>query len=110
MPYKFGALLYPSILLAVVVGQSRTPAARFAKAGAFSPETSRRPSSLGVTGLGLIEHAVKTGVLVPVGDGRFYVDRARHRRRQTVTLTSLAVILLMPFALAGWVLFTRGLL
>lgn len=110
MPAKFAALLYPAFLLALAARGSRSPAARFARAQAFSPETSRRPASLGLGALAPIGDLVRSGVLVAVGDGRYYLDRERYRRTRTRTLAGAAVALAVPFLFAGWILWSRGML
>ncbi len=85
MPFRIGLVAYPLFLL-LTARQKSSAASRFLAAGAVSPETARNPDSLGIPRtLGLVKSGVRTGVLVPVGDGRYFVNvRAYTRRRNLV--------------------------
>lgn len=86
MPYRVGLLLYPVFIL-LTTRSKNSAAAKFIEAGATAPETARRPESLQIPQtLGLIASGVKTGVLVPTGDGRYYVDLPTYRRRRRAIL------------------------
>ena len=61
------------------------PAKAFIEAGAVDPDHARRPRSLGVDSERSVADAVRRGVLVATGDGRFWVRVDRHRRRRAVT-------------------------
>jgi hypothetical protein len=100
MPYRIGMLAYP-LFIFFTVRQKNSAASKFIAAGAISPETARRPSSLGVPQtLGLVQSAVRTGVLTPLGDGRYHVNLRVYRRRRN---------LLMGVLIGGSVLFGAGL-
>lgn len=101
MPFRVGLLAYPAF---VIVAQLGKPSAvpEFEKAGAFSSETSRRPSSLNVS-MKAMRRASKKGLLVPVGDGRYYLDRNALRRADRRMLFMLVggFVAFIPLA---WVL------
>lgn len=79
--YRLGLLIYP-IALALLVWNQRGVVDRFRKAGAVTPGTARRPSSLGIDRHWEVRDAVRSGGLVAVGDGRYYADAVRCRRKQ----------------------------
>lgn len=86
MPYRIGLLAYP-LFIFLTARQRNSAASKFLAAGAVSPETARRPESLAIPrNLGLINDGVRTGVLVPIGDGRFYVNVPAYRKRRAVVL------------------------
>lgn len=96
------SLAFPLMILIPVL-KERGPAARFFNAGAISPETARKPST--VSAKGDLSGVIKIGVLVDVGDGRYYVDAERYRQRrsrQVVTLCVLGVILSALSAFIIW--------
>ncbi|HZW08311.1 MAG TPA: hypothetical protein VFF69_00270 [Phycisphaerales bacterium] len=89
MPYRIGMLAYP-VFLFLTVRQKNSAASKFLAAGAVSPETARRPSTLGIPQtLGLIQSGVRQGVLVAMEDGRYYVNTRVYRRRRNLLLGSL---------------------
>ncbi|MBX3363851.1 MAG: hypothetical protein KF866_03715 [Phycisphaeraceae bacterium] len=93
---KLTALLMPLAMLMLARSMGKSVPARFFDAQAFSVETSRRPAGLGIDRAPLLADAVKSGVLVPVGDGRYYVDRAvflRRRRRFRSAVLASGVVL-----------------
>ena len=102
MPFRLAALAYPMVALGLLA--SRTSAvAEFERAGAFDESTARRPESLEVRRK-LVQKAVAKKLLVAVGDGRFYVDRAATKRRDRNALVlagcagaviTAAIVLLM---------------
>lgn len=85
-----------------MVFRQKGPVQTFVKAGAVSEETARRPSSLGIQSEYLIEPMVRSGVLVATGDGRFYADRGRLRRRARVTWGIAAALFAIGLACAAW--------
>jgi len=93
-----GVLGFPLLLLAFVViimVQGSSPVARFAKAGAFSPETARRPASVGVEFPETMQTPLRRGILLATGDGRYYIDLAllnRRRRRSRRVMAAAAVV------------------
>lgn len=102
MPFRLGLVAYPLAILAIAVTR-RTAAGAFDDANAYDPDSSRRPESLGVS-TRLANRAVAKGLLVPVGDGRYYLNKRRARRRE-VRLLALAI--LPPLAFAALVLAFR---
>jgi hypothetical protein len=101
MPSGLGLLIMPvSILL--LIRKDNGPVAKFARAGATSPESARRPASLDVQRMFLVQDAVKSGVMVATGDGRFYVDMPiyRRRRRRAAAIATLGATAI--FALGLW--------
>jgi len=79
MPFRIGVVAYPLFLVALMA--SRTSAvSEFEKAGAFDEFTARRPESLNVRRR-LVVKALEKKLLIAVGDGRYYVDRAAVKRR-----------------------------
>jgi uncharacterized membrane protein YedE/YeeE len=81
MPIRLGLLIYPAFALAAALSKGGV-VSKFAKAGAFAPETARKPSSLNIFDIDGVKAAAKRRVLIATGDGRYYVDPAKHRRRQ----------------------------
>ncbi|GAB4383008.1 MAG: hypothetical protein Kow0022_01770 [Phycisphaerales bacterium] len=101
MPFRVGLLAYPAFVLMAQFGKA-SAVPEFEKAEAFSPESSRRPSSLNVS-MKAVRKATKKKLLVPVGDGRYYVDREalrRSDRRMAICLIG-GFIAFLPLA---WVL------
>lgn len=90
----FGALLFPAAVLGMLL-RSKGPLDPFLQARAFTPETARRPSSLAVTNAHALRTAERAGILIPAGDGRYYIDIARYRRRRFALLAVLAAILIV---------------
>ena len=100
MPLRIGLLAYPLFMIAIL-GNQKSATARFLKAGATSPETARRPSSLNANA-DQVADAVKSGVLVPTGDGRFFVDLVRYRARRRVLIGALTIGFALVTALTVW--------
>lgn len=101
---KVGAVLYP-VALILAARRMPSPVSAFRKAGAFSPETARKPGTLGLSGAWMFEGAVKSGLVKATGDGRYYLDRARDRRRQRVfwaVVVSAAVLTTPLVVWAAW--------
>ena len=96
------ALAYPAFVGTLYFSRPNVVAA-FKKAGAFTAQTSRRPDSLKV-GRIPTGKAAKKGLLIPVGDGRFYIDRAALRRADRKKWVVLALLLLpfLPFLWLIW--------
>lgn len=80
------------------------PVQQFMSAGAVSPETARRPASVGVQAEYLLSPLVRRRLLVAVGDGRYYADAVRIRRRNWLLYGFCAVLAIAGagFLLAGW--------
>lgn len=99
MPLRIGLVLYPLVPLALVQLR-RGPVSKFYHAGAISPQTARRPTSVDASGD--LRSAVRSGVLVMLDDGRYFVDVAAYQRRRR--LTNLAIALPVAIGLAMLVL------
>lgn len=98
MPARIGLLAYPVFVLVTQLSKpSAVPA--FEKAEAFTPETSRRPTSLNVP-MKAMRRALKKKLLVPVGDGRFYLDRQALRRadRRNMIVMGVSLLAFLPLA------------
>lgn len=107
MPLRIGLLVYPLFVLVIVFGQSAGTVKKFLKAGATSPDTARKPASVGVKHPDVIPDAVQKGALIPTGDGRYYVnvDRLERVKRNwryvtiagTAALTAITLFLWHPW-------------
>ena len=102
MPMRLAALAYPAFAAALYLSRPNAVAA-FEKVNSYSQETSRRPKSLEVS-LKLTKKAVKKGHLIPVGDGRYYVDRDAVRRsdRKKMIFFVMTVLSFVPFFWLLW--------
>jgi hypothetical protein len=97
------------LFVVAIAASQRGPVGKFLHAGAVSTETARRPSSLDIMYVDTVRSAVKRGILVATGDGRYYVDLHVYRRRQqrmkivlvvaTVVFLLLAILLFAPLHL-----------
>lgn len=92
---------FPALLLGFVifiVAQRTGTVARFIRARAFSPETARRPASVGVEFAETLHRPVKRGLLLRTGDGLYYVCVPRllvirrQRRRMLAAIGVLAAV------------------
>lgn len=70
----------------------------FRKAGATSPSTAIRPPEHGVRNSMLFQKLVRQGVLVKMGDDRYYLDETREaemrNRRQKAVIIVLAILVI----------------
>jgi hypothetical protein len=89
MPFRLGVLAYP-LFITVIYAARPNAVAAFEKADAYSPETSRRPASIAVPQK-TVTKAVRKGLLVATGDGRYYVDRDAVKRRDRRLLAMAAI-------------------
>lgn len=78
---RLGAVVAPIGLL-LLASRMPSPLHEFRKARAFSPQTARRLSTLKLRGTWQVEDYVKSGLVIGVGDGRYYLDAARDRARR----------------------------
>lgn len=104
MPMRLGVLAYPAFLIAIQLTKpSAVPA--FEKAQAYSIETSRRPESLEIPRKA-VRKAVEKKLLVPVGDGRYYLDQATVRKadQRSLMLMAAATVAFLPLL---WLMFFR---
>jgi len=96
MPMRLGVLAYPAFVLMIQMTRpSAVPA--FERVSAYDEATSRRPASLEVPHKA-VARAVRKGLLVPVGDGRYYLDRDAVRRadRRNLTLMLASGVVMIP--------------
>lgn len=102
MPFRMAALAYPAFAAALYLGLPNA-VADFEKAGAISPETSRRPDSLGISRKRTKKAAAK-GLLVALGDGRYYVNQAAVRKsdRKKMIAFVLALLSFLPLLWLMW--------
>lgn len=95
---------FPALVLGFVifmVAQRSGTVSRFVRARAFSPETARRPASVGVEFAELLQGPVKRGLLLRTGDGLYYVCVPRLleiRRQRKRLLTVVAVMAAVAIA------------
>jgi hypothetical protein len=101
MPIRIGFLLYSLVPLGLILAK-RGPVAAFHKAGAVSPETARKPTALGAEGD--LDGPLKRGLLVAVGDGRYYVNvkLMRRQRRRFHILLACAMVAIGAVILWLW--------
>lgn len=99
MPMRVGLIAYPLFLIVIAASKGGV-VSKYAKAQAFSADTSRRPASLSIRDTNAVRAAVKRGLLINTGDGRYYVNQSKYRRRRRVTFAALvaAGIILALFA------------
>lgn len=84
MDVKIGLMMAPVLFLGMLL-KDRGAAPKFRDAGATGPDHARRPASLGIDSPRDIQAAVRTGVLVPLGDGRYWLKEGRYRKRRAIT-------------------------
>lgn len=101
MPIRIGLLVYPVFLTLVAISKGG-PVGRLMKAGAISPETARKPESLGVNDPRVVQSWADDGLLIAVGDGRYYVNVAAYRGRKRLLIANFAMIGVAGIALAWW--------
>ena len=103
-PMQFLALLAPLGMI-FAAWKMKGVARVYIEAGAISPETARRPEGLKIPrGPGQLTRGVRRGVLIPLGDGRFYADVRVYRRRRVWTIFGVAAL---GVAMGGLVWFLR---
>jgi hypothetical protein len=100
---KFTALAFPVMVLLMSLKQ-KGPIHRFIKAGATTPATARKLASMDVRGPYWVSGSIRRGVLVEVGDGRYFVDLERYRRHRRRLLTVFTIVTVIAMALLAWVL------
>jgi hypothetical protein len=88
MPLRLTLLVYP--LFAIAVAASRNGGiGPFLQAGAISPETARKPASLCIRNVDAVRSAARRGILIDVGNGRYYLNQGKYRRRRRLTTAVL---------------------
>jgi hypothetical protein len=101
MAVSLGAIAFPLMVLIPIL-KDRGPVKLFLLAGATSAETARRPQSLKAKGN--LDGALKRGVLIDVGDGRYYVDIDRYKaaRNRMIAIFGGLGLLLAAAVLLIW--------
>lgn len=107
MSFDWTMLLFPLFIIALAVGRKGV-VSTFARARAFSPETARRPKSLKLENEDLVRDAVKRGKLIALGDGRYYLNAEKFRRRQRLFRLALMAIVVAGVAELVFLLSIRG--
>lgn len=79
MPMRVAAMAYPLVAMALIA-RKNAAIGPFVDVDAFSPETARKPESLKVD-YRSVRRALRAGVLVAVGDGRYFVDQRAWKKR-----------------------------
>jgi len=100
---KLGLVAAPFMIVAMILRETG-PVPEFLKAGADAPERARRAASLGVEEGSPLRDAVRAGLLVATGDGRYWVDRAKWKRRRRTLWAASIAILATGAGLGAWVL------
>lgn len=99
---KFLIFLMPLGLILRAVVMNAGPVKKFRTAGAVTPETARKPASIGVTKHYMMENAVKRGELVSTGDGRYYVNEAVVEKRKKIWIGTAVGVMVLFIAAAVW--------
>jgi hypothetical protein len=95
MPLRLSLLLYPSFAIAVAASRNGA-VSPFLRARAFSPETARKPASLCIRNVEAVRSAARRGILIDAGNGRYYLNQGKYRRRRrmiTAALVSAGVVI-----------------
>ncbi len=110
MPLRVGLIAYPVFVVFLALSKRGT-VSKFVQAHAVSPETARKPVSVGVNDPDAVRSATAKKLLIATGDGRFYVDEKRYRARQRmvtfafgavgVLIVLLTVVALLPYLRGG---------
>lgn len=93
--FGFPALVVGFVIFVLV--ERAGAVSRFVRARAFSPDTARRPASVGVNHAESLHHPVKRGMLVRTGDGLYYVSvpkllAARRTRKRLLSAGAIIVV------------------
>ena len=101
-----GVIIMPLGIAAMLLKQPPGPVKKLLKAGAVSPETSRRSETLDIPRPFVLEPAMRRGVVHRTEDGRYWVDldRARRVRRRLALNAGLVTLGLGGLAWAFLVL------
>lgn len=102
---SIGALILPASIVAMFL-RLKGPAQLYLAAGATSPETARRPGSVGIQAEYLIEPLVRNGLLIDAGEGRYYANAPKLRRRALLLYGFCGAMACVGagFLIAGWLL------
>lgn len=100
-PMRWLMLLAP-VGLAITAMRNKTGVGKFIQEGAVSPETARRPQSIGIQRMFYIDSAIRKGVLLNAGDGRYFANMRRVRRIKRIRIATLLVAFGGGLALAIW--------
>lgn len=106
MSFDWTVFLFPLFLIALFIGQKGVISS-YARARAFSEQTARRPGSLKIENHDLVRDAVAKGKLIATGDGRYYLDAARFRRRQKLLRATFLIVVVAGLAELVFVLAMR---
>ena len=89
-----GVIIMPLGIAAMLLKQPPGPVKKLLKAGAVSPETSRRSETLDIPRPFVLEPAMRRGVVHRTEDGRYWVDldRARRVRRRLALNAGLVTL------------------
>ncbi len=99
-----GAVIMPlSIIGMILKSQNGGLLGRFRKAGATSPETARKPSTLklGHNERIEMERYLDAKILVKLDDGRIWLDMARAKRRLLIMTAIVATALTLLAVFGG---------
>src|SRR3954469_454678 len=97
-----------SALPAIIAIKMRRYKEAFRAAGAVSPGRAMRPADAGLRQSLIFQKLVREKILVPVGDGRYYLDETRdeavmrNKRRILTVVLFIILVLLISGAVAAW--------
>ncbi len=80
--FGIGAILAPAGIIAMMLRQPKGPLRLLLDAGATSPDSARKLSSIGIPREALVERAIASGVVVKELDGRCWLHQSHLRRRR----------------------------
>jgi hypothetical protein len=84
-----------SVVPAIVAARMRRYRNAFRAAGAITPATAIRLADTGLRESLIFQRLVREGILVPVGNGRYYLDEVREAAVQRMRHRILAIVLLI---------------
>src|SRR6478672_2758853 len=97
-----------SVVPAIVAARMRHYRNAFRAAGATTPATAIRLADAGLRDSLIFHRLVREGILVPAGDGRYYLDELReatvqrNKHRILAILVFVILILLATGLIAAW--------
>ncbi|MCH2161115.1 MAG: hypothetical protein MK085_04495 [Phycisphaerales bacterium] len=77
-----GMFIMPASIVMLILKQPAGAVSKLIKAGATSERTARKLETVEITRVYLVENAIRRKIVHRTGDGRYWVDVARNRRRR----------------------------
>ncbi len=88
-----GGLIMPISVLIALRKAPPGPVKRLINSGATSPETAMKPATAKIARPIELTPAVRSGVVIALEDGRYWVDVRRYRKRRLVTALVIGLML-----------------